>query len=91
MQLHLLPQRTRTNLNEQRPVLPQPQTSFFLIFLVPPLLPLAGDVSKVQWPAALQKLHLQECTGTQGKFQPCFICVPNEHGQRPLVRSQPQN
>ena len=37
---------------------------------MPPLLSLAGDLSKVQWPAALQELDLQYCEKMKGAFQP---------------------
>ena len=36
---------------------------------MPPLLSLSGDLSKVQWPAALQSLNLQWCGGIEGTFQ----------------------
>ena len=35
-----------------------------------PLLSLSGDLSKVQWPAALQSLDLMSCGKVHGTFQP---------------------
>ena len=56
----------------------------------------AGDLSEIQWPAALQTLNisLHPCCPfgspmkITGKLQPRFaVCAPNEHS---LVRPQPQ-
>ena len=59
-----------------------------------PLLSPAGDLSKVQWPAALQYLNLDRCYHIEGRFQPRLnTLVPptntNEHDRTPLVRPQP--
>ena len=89
--LHLCAQRTQSNTSRAAPaanlLLPpsDPYDGFSLLWA---LCTHSGDLSKMQWPAALQELNLEWCRQITGAFQP--HCAPNEHHRTSLVRPQPQ-